>query len=105
MNAKILLRQFNNDGVILQVDGDRLRLDAPKGYLTPERLATIRQFKGQLLASLARHTPSRQSLVWDVVVDGKRVTVIDPDRLSQAQMTVVACNKFGPQRVTGVQMR
>lgn len=47
-----LLGELQNRGIRLSVDGDQLRINAPKGALSPELVARIRQEKTALIAML-----------------------------------------------------
>ncbi|GHJ35184.1 non-ribosomal peptide synthetase [Streptomyces sp. TS71-3] len=53
-SAAELIARYGRDGVELWAEGDRLRYRAPKGYLTEQRLAELRDRKEALLAELAR---------------------------------------------------
>ncbi len=41
MNADQLLAFFDRHGVVLEVDGDKLRCKAPKGFLNEELLQAL----------------------------------------------------------------
>ena len=49
MNAYELLELFNRHAVGVEVAEGKLRLTAPKGFLTPERLADLKRHKQQLI--------------------------------------------------------
>lgn len=53
MDAVALLRRLREAGCELQAEGDRLRVNAPKGVLTDELRSLIRQHKPELLRLLA----------------------------------------------------
>ncbi|MFB6392422.1 amino acid adenylation domain-containing protein [Polymorphospora lycopeni] len=57
MNAFELLDTLNRHSVGLLVDGDRLRLQAPRDVLTPELLAELKLHKEQLIAILTGSDP------------------------------------------------
>ncbi|MGY2237228.1 amino acid adenylation domain-containing protein [Pseudomonas gingeri] len=52
MNAHQLLDLFSRHGVSLEVDGDKLRCKAPKGFLGEDLLQALRQHKQALIALL-----------------------------------------------------
>ncbi len=52
MNAYELLELFNRHAVGLEVADGKLRCTAPKGFLTPDRLAELKRHKQQLIAIL-----------------------------------------------------
>jgi hypothetical protein len=58
MNAAEVLVDLQAKGVALAPDGDRLRWRAPKGAMTPELLARVREAKPALLALLSRPVPA-----------------------------------------------
>lgn len=57
LDSRELLRQLEEQGVHLYADGDRLRLNAPRGVVTPALQAAIAERKLELL-SLIRETAS-----------------------------------------------
>ncbi|PMW96242.1 non-ribosomal peptide synthetase [Pseudomonas sp. FW215-R2] len=52
MNADQLLALFARHGVVLDVDGDKLRCKAPRGYLTEELTQALKRHKQELIALL-----------------------------------------------------
>ncbi|UWF51919.1 amino acid adenylation domain-containing protein [Pseudomonas sp. N3-W] len=52
MNAYQLLELFNRHAVVLEVDGDKLRCKAPRGFLTDEMLQALKLHKQELIALL-----------------------------------------------------
>ncbi|MDQ1739225.1 MAG: hypothetical protein QOE53_877, partial [Pseudonocardiales bacterium] len=58
MNAYELLELFNRHAVGLEVSDGKLRCTAPKGFLTPERLAELKRHKQQLIAILTGDRPA-----------------------------------------------
>src|SRR5688500_15285814 len=53
MSAALMLEDLRRRGVRLEVVGDRLRVDAPSGALSPDELDRLRDVKADLLAALA----------------------------------------------------
>ena len=45
------------------------------------------------------------NFVWDVTVDGKKMTVIDPDQETLESMTLQLQRKFGVNRLESVKRR
>ncbi len=58
MNGATLLSELHVAGVWVELAGDRLRLDAPAGALTPERIARLRLHKVELIDALRCAVPS-----------------------------------------------
>ncbi|MGE7991379.1 amino acid adenylation domain-containing protein [Pseudomonas sp. NPDC089554] len=54
MNAPELLALFDRHGVALEVDGDKLRCKAPKGWLDDAKLQALKTHKQALIALLAQ---------------------------------------------------
>ncbi len=54
MSVGALLEDLRRRDVILEVEGDRLHVDAPAGAITDELRAALAENKGRLLALLAR---------------------------------------------------
>lgn len=119
MNAQELLHDLRTLGVDLTTDGEELKLSAPTGTLTPERVSAIKRAKPVLIQLLLppsdRHglTPHcavlgggtstpRSAKVWHCQVDGHRITVIDPHRSSLVAMRWSLGVKFGSHRVDEV---
>ena len=53
MSASALLSELRAAGVTLAATGDRLKIEAAPGIITPELTARLRAFKPELLAILA----------------------------------------------------
>ncbi|MFA0994937.1 MULTISPECIES: non-ribosomal peptide synthetase [Pseudomonas syringae group] len=58
MNAYQLLELFGRHAVVLEVDGDKLRCKAPKGFLNDEMLQALKQHKAELMALLSGTDPA-----------------------------------------------
>jgi len=79
MSARELLAQLEADDVRLTIEGDRLVLNAPKGWLSPARIEEIRPHKPELLAILSERrgqlasaeVPEKDSFD-DIVEDARR---------------------------------
>lgn len=52
MNARALLEDLRNQGVCLEVDGERLMVDAPAGAITDEIRTNLAEHKPKLLKLL-----------------------------------------------------
>ncbi len=63
MSADELLIELKARGVSLEVDGDRLRVDAPKGAVTPELREALAAHKAEVLALL---TITEDEIDWRV---------------------------------------
>jgi TubC N-terminal docking domain len=71
VSALVLMRDLEAAGVVLEVRGDRLHVDAPAGMVTPDMRASLARHKGELLAMLAADpaeyenwAPLDQPVVW-----------------------------------------
>ena len=60
-----ILADLQRRGVVVKTNGDRLRLDAPVGVLTPDVVDRVKHHKSQVLAIL-RSEPNRTQ--WDPLV-------------------------------------
>jgi len=86
MSAFHLLEQLRAHGVVLHVDGASLRYRAPRGVLTPDLLAQIRDHKPDLLRILRETTPT-----------SARATPVDRFPLSQGQRALWFLQQRNPQ--------
>ena len=82
MNALKLYRDLEARGVILEVQGDHLKVDAPAGVVTEKDRVALVEFKPKLLKFLSRRreelqeAPGRESVVgW---AGPGRVRIRDP---------------------------
>jgi hypothetical protein len=68
LNALSLYHDLQGRGVILEAQGDLLKVDAPAGVLTDELRAALKEFKPKLLKFLSRsheepqEVPERESV-------------------------------------------
>lgn len=60
MNALALYHDLKARGVILEADGENLKVDAPTGELTDEDRAALVKFKSILLKFLSRSTEPQE---------------------------------------------
>ncbi|WP_153015252.1 condensation domain-containing protein, partial [Pseudomonas syringae] len=58
MNAYQLLELFGRHAVVLEVDGEKLRCKAPRGFLNDEMLQALKQHKAELIALLSGTDPA-----------------------------------------------
>jgi hypothetical protein len=96
--ARELLTELQSLGVVITPSGDKLRIKAPIGVITPALRETLTSRKGELLQLL---TTNKRALphVWQFIVDGKRVWGIDAERLSESDYLDLLHGKFGAARV------
>lgn len=66
MNTTEIVNELRGAGAVIEAHGDRLRIDAPKGLLTPERREALRAHKHELLRWLSWH---------DEQAPGRRVVI------------------------------
>jgi hypothetical protein len=68
VNALSLFHELKACGVILEAQGEHLKVDAPVGVLTEEHRAALKEFKPKLIRFLSRpreepqDTPERESV-------------------------------------------
>jgi hypothetical protein len=101
MNARSVFDEFRLRGVSFQVVGGALKLNAPKGFLTPDRVELARSLKPDLIKLVAS---TRTPFVWRVCVDNHHLLVIDPHHESLESMQAAMVSKFGAGRVTGLRL-
>ena len=63
MNATELLVQLRSRGVLIEAAGDRLKVDAPKGAVTPELREALAEHKLEVLAFV---TIAEDEIAWRV---------------------------------------
>ena len=61
MSAAALIADLRGRGVKLGIRGDTLLIDAPKGMVGPDELATMRQHKTEIINLLSRQQGGAQS--------------------------------------------
>ncbi len=71
MSAEQILTQLRDQDMRLSVTGDRLRVDAPKGAITPELRSMLADHKPELIEAL---TPT---LIYDADLD----VLVDPEAM------------------------
>ena len=107
MNARELISQVEELGITLRVVGDKLRLKAQLGIITPEIKAELSSNKAQIIEALLR-TSNRSSAtrVYQVVVNTngvhKRMTVIDPAGSDYEAFQQSCYKRFGAGRVISI---
>ena len=63
MNAAELLIELRARGVVIEAAGDRLKVDAPKGVVTPELREALAEHKIEVLALI---TVTEKEIAWRV---------------------------------------
>jgi hypothetical protein len=61
MNVSELLTNLNQQGVQVWADQDKLRINSPKGVLTPQLRADLTTYKTEILSFLREHQDSEQT--------------------------------------------
>jgi len=99
------LRQLQLLGVQLSSSGDKLRVKAGRGIITPQLREALEQRKPELLRILSAPAPRAQvAHVWRAQIDGAGLAIIDPDRLDRAAMQAVLEDKFGAGRISRLEL-
>jgi hypothetical protein len=63
MNAAKLIEELGSRGVMVEAAGDRLRVDAPKGAVTPELREALAEHKTEVIALI---TIKEEEIAWRV---------------------------------------
>ncbi len=76
MNASALISDARQRGIRLGVSGDRLRVEAPVGTLTPELRAALAQHKTQIIDALSAttHGDTGKFIDWNQLPDPATAT-------------------------------
>jgi len=102
--ARNLLAELQTKGVEITPSGDRLRIKAPVGIITPELRDRLAAAKPDLLQLLTDELPApRYPHVWIATIDRKRIWIIDHDRTDHTEQLRRLHLKFGPTRVAELQ--
>ena len=110
MNARELIDQVEGLGITLRVVGDKLRLKAQLGVITPDIKAELSSYKAEIIEALLEPV-SRSSItrIYQVVIntDGvhKGMTVIDPSGGSFELFQQSCRRRFGSDRVISIESR
>ncbi len=108
MNASELISQAEGLGITLRVVGDKLRVKAQLGILTPEIKAELKTHKAEIMEALSVAAP-RSARIYHVVVDTdgvrKGMAVIDPSGDGVEAFTRGCYRRFGADRVISIEPR
>ena len=103
MNAALdLLNRARLLGVTINAKAGKLKISAPKGAVTPKLKSELAANKSQILALLLARTQTAPPMVYEVIVDGKTLTVIDPAAESLDAFTKSVKARFGSKRVDSI---
>lgn len=110
MNARELITQVEGLGITLRVVGDKLRVKAQLGIITPEIKSELASHKIEIMRVLARPSrPPRVTRLYHVAVvtDGvhKGMTVIDPSGDDLEAFSECCRRRFGDDRVISIEPR
>ena len=110
MNARELINQVEELGITLRVVGDKLRLKAQLGIITPEIRAELSSHKAEIIEALLEPASrSSATRVYKVVIDTdgvhKGMTVIDPSGNGFEEFQQSCRRRFGPDRVISIKLR
>jgi len=104
--ARELISQAEELGITLRVVGDKLRLKAQLGVITPAIKADLANHKFEIMQTLTRPRVTR---LYHVVVntDGvhKGMTVIDPSGDDMKAFSKSCRSRFGVDRVISIEPR
>lgn len=106
MNARELIHQVEGLGITLRVVGNKLRVKAQLGIITPEIKAELASHKTEIMQALTRPRVTR---LYHVVVNTegvhKGMTVIDPSGDDFEAFCVSCSRRFGSDRVISIEPR
>ena len=108
MNARELINQVEGLGIALRVAGDKLRLKAEVGIITPEIKTELRSHKAEIIEVLREPANHRSATkVYHVVVGTggvhKGMTIIDPSGDDLEAFRQSCYRRFGEKRVIRVE--
>jgi len=108
MNARELIHQVEELGITLRVAGDKLRVKAQVGIITPAIKAELTSHKAEILEVLRE--PANQppvTRVYHVIIETngvhKGMTIIDPSGDDLEGFRQSCCNRFGAERVVSIE--
>ena len=110
MNAREIINQAEGLGITLRVVGDKLRVKAQLGIITPEIKAELSSHKAEIIEALLEPASrSSATRVYQVVIDTdgvhKGMTVIDPSGGGFEAFQQSCRRRFGADRVVSIQPR
>ena len=100
--ARDLLAELKSLGVEVTPNGDKLKVKAPVGIITPTLRDRLTEAKPELLRLLAANERAFPH-VWRFTIDGKPITAIDYERRTYAEMLADMQSKFGAERVLNLE--
>ena len=93
LDARQLLRHLTENGFVVRVVGDRLRVDTQnRESLTPGLVFRIRAAKPELIALIKS---DRLTAAKTILVNGKKITVIDTERKPLIEFEQSMRDRFG----------
>lgn len=90
MMATELVCSLRECGVRLWADGDKLRIEAPKGVMTPELLSALAKHKAELMALLQTPLPEPSEVADEV----ERLIALG-QRLRRGEIRALRCGITG----------
>ncbi|MGB3404756.1 MAG: amino acid adenylation domain-containing protein [Microcoleaceae cyanobacterium] len=102
-----LLSQLKDLDVVLWCEESRLRYDAPKGVMTPELLAKLREYKAEILDFLQSHQPASSPAISTIPKIDRNSEIplsLGQQRLwflNQLEPESTAYNSFSVRRIQG----
>ena len=96
MNAAKLIEELRSRGVVVEAAGDRLRVDAPKGAVTPELREALAEHKTEVMALI---TITEEEIAWRVAAMLEQIPASGPFPFLVARKDVVtspnSCHSCG----------
>lgn len=102
MNASCLYDQLKKSGVVFQTNGIGLKILAPRGYMDKAKLALAKKHKLELIAIIKQ---KGRALVWKARINGKVITIIDPDHETYESMLQTLKERFNPSDIAELTLK
>ena len=105
MNARELISQVEELGITLQVVGDKLRVKAQLGIITPEITEELSSHKAEIMEALRKPATAVYHVIVDTDGVHKGMSVIDPSGDSFESFQQSCRRRFGADRVISIEQR
>ena len=104
-SAQDLLQKTAELGISITARSGKLKVIAPKGVVTAKLKTELAENKSQIIRLLAPQRQTTSVSVYEVVVDGRSVTVIDPLSEPFEVFAKSVKGRFGSGRVEQIKQK